>query len=61
MCHADFYAYVIVILQIQPNTPVLLCSVAGFDASFRVDELSSSMGKQCTSIALGKAVSPSRA
>ena len=32
---------------------MLLCSVAGFDASHRVDDLASAMGKQCTPIALG--------
>lgn len=41
-------------LQIKPNTPVLLCSVAGFDASHRVDDLASAMGKPYTPIALGK-------
>ena len=33
---------------------MLLCSVAGFDASHRVDDLASGMGKPCTPIALGK-------
>lgn len=33
---------------------MLLCSVAGFDASHRVNDLASSMGKPCTPIALGK-------
>ena len=32
---------------------MLLCSVAGFDASHRVDDLASAMGKPCTPIALG--------
>lgn len=35
---------------------MLLCSVAGFDASHQVDDLASAMGKPCTPIALGKSL-----
>lgn len=36
------------------NIPVLMCSVPGFDASARVDDLAAELGKQMTSIAIGK-------
>jgi len=41
--------------QIEPACPVLMCSVQGYDASSRVDDLSVEMGKQVTSIAIGSA------
>lgn len=41
--------------QIKSCTPVLLCSVTGFDASSRVDDLATQQGKQCTRIAIGSA------
>ena len=41
--------------QIKSSTPILLCSVPGYDASGRVDDLSAQQGKQCTSIAIGSA------
>ncbi|EDV24404.1 uncharacterized protein TRIADDRAFT_24890 [Trichoplax adhaerens] len=41
--------------EIKPSTPVLLCSVPGYDASSRVDDLAAEQGKQCTSIAIGSA------
>ena len=40
-------------MQIKSNTPILLCSVTGYDASGRVDDLAASQSKQCTSIAIG--------
>ena len=39
--------------EVNANTPVLMCSVAGFDASGRVDDLSAELGKPMTSIAIG--------
>ena len=33
---------------------MLLCSVTGYDASGRVDDMAAQQGKQCTSIAIGK-------
>ena len=41
--------------QIQPATPILMCSVPGYDASSRVDDLAAELGKQVTSIAIGSA------
>ncbi|CAF0789670.1 unnamed protein product [Didymodactylos carnosus] len=41
--------------EIQGLTPILLCSVPGYDASNRVEELASSLHKQLTSIAIGSA------
>ncbi len=38
----------------KSSTPVLLCSVTGYDASGRVDDMAAQQGKQCTSIAIGK-------
>ena len=40
--------------QVKANTPVLLSSVTGYDASSRVDDLATQLKKQCTSIAIGK-------
>lgn len=40
--------------QVKASTPVLLCSVTGYDASGRVDDLATQQTKQCTSIAIGK-------
>lgn len=41
--------------QIKAPTPVLMCSVTGYDASGRVDDLATELGKQLTSIAMGSA------
>lgn len=41
--------------EIRANTPVLLCSVPGYDASGRVDDLAAELGKQIASIAIGSA------
>merc|ERR1719334_2948578 len=41
--------------QIQPATPVLMCSEPGYDASTRVDDLATEMNKPVTSIAIGSA------
>uniref|UniRef100_A0A7G3AJ29 Putative dynein heavy chain and region d6 of dynein motor n=1 Tax=Lutzomyia longipalpis TaxID=7200 RepID=A0A7G3AJ29_LUTLO len=41
--------------QLTSNTPALLCSVPGFDASSRVDDLAAELNKQISSIAIGSA------
>jgi len=41
------------LLQVKASTPVLLCSVPGFDASGRVDDMAAELNKQLTSIAIG--------
>ena len=41
--------------EIRANVPVLLCSVPGYDASGRVDDLALGLGKQIASIAIGSA------
>ncbi|XP_070577189.1 cytoplasmic dynein 1 heavy chain 1-like [Ptychodera flava] len=41
--------------EVKPSTPVLMCSVIGYDASGRVDDLAAEQGKQITSIAIGSA------
>ncbi|CAM1332552.1 DYNC1H1 (predicted) [Pycnogonum litorale] len=41
--------------EVKANTPVLMCSVPGYDASGRVDDLFTEMGKTITSIAIGSA------
>ena len=38
--------------QIQPATPILMCSVPGYDASSRVDDLATELGKPLTSITI---------
>ncbi|XP_048259760.1 cytoplasmic dynein 1 heavy chain 1-like isoform X2 [Haliotis rufescens] len=40
---------------IKANTPVLMCSVPGYDASSRVDDLAAELNKPLTSIAIGSA------
>uniref|UniRef100_A0A1B0B0C4 Dynein heavy chain, cytoplasmic n=1 Tax=Glossina palpalis gambiensis TaxID=67801 RepID=A0A1B0B0C4_9MUSC len=49
----DFTA--VVEKQLNCNTPALLCSVPGFDASGRVDDLAAELNKQISSIAIGSA------
>lgn len=39
--------------EVGPQTPVALCSVPGYDASYRVDNLVSGLGIKCTSVAMG--------
>lgn len=41
--------------QLNSGTPALLCSVPGFDASGRVDDLAAEKNKQISSIAIGSA------
>lgn len=38
----------------KPNTPVLMCSVPGYDASGHVEDLAAEQNTQITSIAIGK-------
>lgn len=40
--------------QVKSSTPLLLCSVTGYDASGWVDDLAAEQNKQCTSIAIGE-------
>ena len=39
--------------QVKCNTPILMCSVPGFDASGRVDDLATELGKGMSSVAIG--------
>ena len=39
--------------EVKASTPILLCSVPGYDASGRVDDLVALTNKPCTSIAIG--------
>lgn len=41
--------------EIKSDTPVLLCSVPGYDPSQRVEDLASESGKQLSNIAIGSA------
>lgn len=41
--------------ELKAHVPALLCSVPGFDASGRVDDLAAELGKPCASIAIGSA------
>lgn len=41
--------------ELRANVPALLCSVPGYDASGRVDDLAADQGKALTSIAIGSA------
>lgn len=40
--------------QVKPNTPVLMCSVPGYDASGHVEDLAAEQNTQITSIAIGR-------
>ena len=40
--------------EVKPSTPILMCSVPGYDASGRVDDLAAELNKPCTAIAIGK-------
>lgn len=46
---------VVVEKQIRASVPALLCSVPGFDASSRVDDLAAELNKPISSIAIGSA------
>lgn len=41
-------------VQVKPNTPVLMCSVPGYDASGHVEDLAAEQNTQITSIAIGE-------
>ena len=41
--------------EVKASTPVLMCSVPGYDASGRVDDLAAEQNKTITSIAIGSA------
>lgn len=41
--------------QVKPNTPVLMCSVPGYDASGLVRDLAAEENKHITSISIGTA------
>lgn len=43
----------VVTSEVEPITPITLCSVPGFDASFRVESLVKQMGVQSSSVAMG--------
>lgn len=43
--------------EVKCNTPVLMCSVPGYDASGRVMDLAAQLGKQLTDIAIGEFIS----
>ncbi|XP_055497118.1 cytoplasmic dynein 1 heavy chain 1 isoform X1 [Leucoraja erinacea] len=45
----------IVETEVKPNTPVLMCSVPGYDASGRGEDLAAEQNTQITSIAIGSA------
>jgi dynein heavy chain 1 len=40
--------------ELRAHVPALFCSVPGFDASGRVDDLATELSKPCTSIAIGE-------
>ena len=43
----------IVETQVKGNTPILMCSVPGYDASGRVDDLAAELGRGLSSVAIG--------
>jgi len=50
----DSYPFKLLGQQLKPNTPVLMCSVPGYDASGHVEDLAAEQNTQITSIAIGK-------
>jgi len=40
-------------VQVKPNTPVLMCSVPGYDASGLVRDLATEENKHITTISIG--------
>jgi len=45
----------IVEIEMKANTPILMCSVPGYDASGRVEDLATESGQQLVAIAIGSA------
>jgi dynein heavy chain 1 len=41
--------------EVKAGTPVALCSIPGYDASYRVDNLAAEVNVRCTSVAMGSA------
>ncbi|EEC14280.1 cytoplasmic dynein heavy chain, putative, partial [Ixodes scapularis] len=41
--------------EVKAGTPILMCSVPGYDASGRVDDLATELGRNITSLAMGSA------
>lgn len=41
--------------EVKAGTPILMCSVPGYDASGRVDDLAAELGRSITSLAMGSA------
>ncbi|GJN87844.1 hypothetical protein Rhopal_000799-T1 [Rhodotorula paludigena] len=39
--------------EVEATSPICLCSVPGYDASYRVDNLVSALSARCTSVAMG--------
>lgn len=52
----DLYPFQLFGAQVKPNTPVLMCSVPGYDASGHVEDLAAEQNTQITSIAIGKSI-----
>lgn len=52
----DSYPFQLLGAQVKPNTPVLMCSVPGYDASGHVEDLAAEQNTQITSIAIGKSI-----
>lgn len=46
-----------VCVQVKPGTPVLMCSVPGYDASGLVRDLAAEQNKHITSISIGESFS----
>ena len=40
--------------EVKASTPIIMCSVSGYDASIRVEDLATELNKPLTSIAIGK-------
>jgi len=51
----EFNFHTLVMEEIKANTPVALCSIPGYDASYRVDNLVADTQSHCKSVAMGSA------
>ncbi|CCG82670.1 Dynein heavy chain [Taphrina deformans PYCC 5710] len=54
---SDYDLKSLVLEQVRANTPIMLCSAAGFDASYKVDALFSEVGVKNMSVAMGSSES----
>lgn len=53
LAQTDYNFRSVVMDEVQASTPVSLCSIPGYDASYKVDNLVAEVNAKCTSVAMG--------